>query len=148
LSARLHDCAVFSKLDLKKGYYQIPMRQEDMPNKAIIMPFGLWEFTRMPFGFKNAGQTFRRLMDRVGSDLPYVFIYLDDILVASPDVESHKVHLWTILQRLREFGLVLNIKKCVLGCQSVDFLGHRIMSIGVEPLHKHVEAIQQYRKIG
>jgi hypothetical protein len=144
LSARLHDCAIFSKLDLKKGYYQIPMRPEDIPHKPIIMPFGLWEFTRMPFGFKNAGQTFRRLMDRVGSDLPYVFIYLDDILVASPDVESHKVHLRTILQRLCEFGLVLNIKKCEPGCQSVDFLGHRILSIGVEPLHKHVEAIQQH----
>ncbi len=76
--------------------------------------------------------------------MPYVFIYLDDILVASPNAESHKVHLRTVLQRLQVFGLVLNLKKCELGRQSVDFLGHLISSSGMEPLCKHVEAIQQY----
>ncbi len=144
LSARLHGCKVFSKLDLRKGYYQIPMRPEDIPKTAVITPFGLWEFTRMPFGLKNAGQMFQRLMDRVGADMPFLFIYLDDILVASPDPELHKTHLCTILQRLHEFGLVLNLEKCELGRQAVDFLGHRISADGVVPLLKHVEAIQEY----
>jgi hypothetical protein len=55
LAARLHGCKVFSKLDLKKGYYQIPVRLEDVQKTAVITPFGLWEFLRMPFGLRNAG---------------------------------------------------------------------------------------------
>ncbi len=144
LSARLHGRAIFIKLGLRKGYYQIPMRPEDVAKTAVITPFGLWEFLRMPFGLKNAGQTFQQLMDRLGADLDFVFIYLDDILVASPDVETHKQHLHTILQRLRQFGLVLNLEKCELGRQSVDFLGHRITAAGVAPLLKHVAAVRDY----
>ncbi len=113
-SGRLHGCTIFSKLDLRKGYYQIPMRAANIPKTTINTPFGLWEFTRMPFRLKNAGQTFQRLMDRVGADLDFVFIYLDDILVASRVKKAHKEHLRLVLQRLREFSLVLNLGKCQL----------------------------------
>jgi hypothetical protein len=106
------------------------MRPEEIPKTAIVIPFELWEFTLMPFGLKNAGQTFQHLLDRVGADLLIVFIYLDNILVASPDVDSHKAHLHAILQRLRQYGLVLNLEKCELGRQSVDFLGHHISARG------------------
>jgi hypothetical protein len=143
LSGRLHGCRVFSKLDLRKGYYQIPMRPADIGKTAIITPFGLWEFTRMPFGLKNAGQTFQRLMDRLGADLDFVFIYLDDILVASRDEKTHREHLHLVLERLREFGLVLNLEKCELGRETVEFLGHKISSSGVQPILKHVAAVQQ-----
>jgi hypothetical protein len=60
-TARLHGCRVFSKLDLKKGYYQVKVADGDICKTAIIIPFGLWEFLRMPFGLRNAGQTFQRL---------------------------------------------------------------------------------------
>jgi cytoskeleton-associated protein 5 len=59
LSSRLHGCTVFSKLDLRKGYYQIPVRPQNVPKTAIITPFGLWEFNQMPFGLRNAGQSFQ-----------------------------------------------------------------------------------------
>ena len=74
----LKHCTVFSKLDLVKGYHQVPMNSED-----IVTPFGLFEFLSMPFGLKNAAQTFQRLMDRIFKGLPFVLIYLDDVLVAS-----------------------------------------------------------------
>jgi hypothetical protein len=65
LSSRLHGCGIFSKLDLRKGYYQIPVQEGDIHKTAVITPFSLWEFLRMPFGLRNAGQSFQRFMDKV-----------------------------------------------------------------------------------
>jgi hypothetical protein len=101
LSSRLDGCVIFSKLDLQKGYYQVPVAAADVPKTAVITPFGLFEFVRMPFGLKNAGMTFQRLMERVFFDLPYSFVYLDDLLVASRCVEDHRRHLQEVLGRLQ-----------------------------------------------
>ena len=69
------------------------MDPADVKKTAIITPFGLFEYLRMPFGMKNSAQAFQRLMDQVFRDLPFVFVYLDDILIASNDEEEHKQHL-------------------------------------------------------
>jgi hypothetical protein len=106
---KLSGCRIFSKVDLRKGYHQIPMHARDI---AIITPFGLYEFLRMGFGLRNASNTFQKMMDRVTNGLPFIFVYLDDIIVGSPDLASHQQHLQLLFQRLREFGLVINGKKC------------------------------------
>jgi len=64
-SERLEGCVIFSKIDLRKGYHQIKMHAADIPKTAITTPFGLFEFLRMTFGLRNAGNTFQRFMDRV-----------------------------------------------------------------------------------
>ncbi len=80
----------------------------------------------MPFGLRNAGQTFQLLMDMVGAVLNFVFIYLDDVLVASLDEATHISHLREVFQRLQQYGLLLNLSKCSFGQPVVEFLGHRI----------------------
>ena len=73
------------------------MRPADIPKSAIITPFGLFEFLRLPFGLRNAAQTFQRIMNRIFSDLPFCFVYLDDILVFSNSLADQHVHLHHML---------------------------------------------------
>jgi hypothetical protein len=101
LAARLDGCNFFSKLDLRKGYLQVPVAATDIPKTAIITPFGLFKFLRMPFGLRNAGMTFQRLMDSLLGNLPFAFMYLDNILVASPSAADHQRHLAAVFSLLQ-----------------------------------------------
>ena len=145
-AADLVGSAIFSKIDLVKGYHQVPVRAEDVPKTAIATPFGLFEFTRMPFGLKNAAQMFQHLMDNVTSKLRGVFVYLDDVLVASPTAAQHERDLHQLFSTLRHFGLVLNRGKCVFSAQQIEFLGHSVSSQGIKPLQQKVEAVRQFEQ--
>ncbi len=107
-------------------------------------PKWLFEFLQMPFGLKNAGMSFQQLMDRVMAGLPFVFVYIDDILVASPDAATHLEHLRAVFQRLQQAGLQLNVAKCSFSRGAVDFLGHRISAAGSRPLADKVVAITKH----
>ena len=144
LSANIAGASIFSKVDLVRGYHQIPVNPANVPKTAIITPFGLYKFLRMPFGLKNAAQTFQRLMDMVCRGLDFVFVYLDDILIFSHSSEQHKAHLQQLFKRLQEHGLVVSPAKCKFGVTEIDFLGHHISKEGVKPLTEKVEAIQSF----
>ena len=105
----LRGCKFFSKLYLVKGYNQVPMSEADNCKTAIVTQFGLFQFLYMLFGLKNAAQTFQRLMDRIFRGLPFVFIYLEDVLVASRTRKLHIEHLRVVLELLVQNRLVLNL---------------------------------------
>ena len=145
-SANLADAQVFSMINLGEGYHQIPVAPENIPKTFFISPFGLYVFLRMNFRLKNAAQTFQCFMDTVCRGLEAVFVYMDDILVASSDEVSHKLNLSQLFKHLRDPGLVISVAKCPFGLSSIDFLGHRITPQGAAPLPDKVKAITAFRR--
>jgi hypothetical protein len=141
LSARLHGCKFFSKLDLVKGYHQIPMNGDDIPKTVIITLFGLFEYMYMPFGLRNAAQSFQRLMDTLFCHLDFIFVYLDDLLIFSRTRKEHLAHLRTVFAILAKNGLRIKPAKCTFFASAVDYLGHRVTASGVASLHSHVKPI-------
>ncbi len=111
------------------------MLESDVPKTAVITPFGLFEYLRMPFGLRNAAQTFQRRIDQIFSLFDYAIAYIDDVLIGLTDLTKHKEHPEQVFRTLNQQNLQINIDKCKFFKEEINFPGHSVSSKGLRPLH-------------
>lgn len=136
---------VFSSIDLKSGYWQIPMDEASKRVTTFATPDGTtYQYRVMPFGLKNAPATFQKLMARVlaGHLGRFTHVYLDDIIVFSKDYTEHLGHLRLIFERLHEYGLRCAVEKCRFGVTELPYLGHVIGRDGNRPQEHHLDQVK------
>lgn len=143
---KLSGCRWFSTMDLKSGYYNVKVKEEDKAKTAFTCPLGFFEWNRMPQGVTNAPATFQRLMEKcLGTmNLEWAIAFLDDLIIFSKTIEEHELQLRSALQRLRIFGLKLSPEKCHFFQLSVSYLGHVVSELGIQTDPKKVDAVNSW----
>ncbi|GKD95582.1 hypothetical protein Tco_1379479 [Tanacetum coccineum] len=136
----------FSKIDLRSGYHQLRVHEEDIPKTAFKTRYGHFEFTVMPFGLTNAPTIFMDLMNRVCKPYldKFVIVFIDDILIYSKSKEEHKGHLRLVLELLRKKKLYAKFSKCEFWLQEVHFLGHVVNQSGIHVDPRKIEAVKNW----
>ncbi|GJV57045.1 putative reverse transcriptase domain-containing protein [Tanacetum coccineum] len=143
---QLQGSSVYSKIDLRLGYHQLRIREEDIPITAFRTRYGHYEFQVMPFGLTNAPAVFMDLMNRVCKPYldKFMIVFIDDILIYSKTKEEHSEHLKIILDLLKKEKLFAKFSKCDFCLESVQFLGHVINREGVHVDPAKIEAIKNW----
>ncbi len=143
---RIFGAKWFTKIDLRSGYFQVPMALEDIPKTAFRTRYGHFEFRVMPFGLTNAPATFQAMMNSVLDGLvdKCVVNLLDDILIYSNTLEEHVQHLEAVLQRLEQHQLYAKLSKCEFARKELEFVGFNVSADGLKPTPGKVQAVQEW----
>jgi hypothetical protein len=143
---QLRSARVFSKLDLRAGYHQLKVREEDIEKTAFVSRYGHYEYTVVPYGLTNAPGVFMNLMNKLFMKYldKFVVVFIDDILIFSKNKEEHAEHLRIVLQILRENQLYAKFTKCEFWLDQVAFLGHIVSGRGVEVDPSKIESVMSW----
>src|SRR5215469_7788595 len=143
---RLGSAKIFTKIDLQSGYHLIRINEPDIPKTAFRTKYGHYEWTVMPFGLCNAPATFQQTVNRIFADFidKFLVVYLDDILIYSPDHRSHEQHLRQVLIRMTEHNLRARVHKCRFLQTEVDYLGYIVGNGQIRSDPARMEAIASW----
>lgn len=148
---RMEDCIdrvgsanFVSKFDLLKGYWQVPLSKRAQEIAAFVTPSGLYSYTVMPFGLKNAPATFQRLMNKVVAGLEGCSVYLDDVVIYSDTWHSHVQRICALFERLADARLTVNLAKCEFAKATVTYLGRVVGQGKVAPVHAKILAVGDF----
>ncbi|GKE22958.1 putative reverse transcriptase domain-containing protein [Tanacetum coccineum] len=141
---QLQGSSIYLKIDLRSGYHQLRVREEDIPKTAFRTRYGHYEFQVMPFGLTNAPAVFIDLMNRVCKPYldKFVIVFIDGIVIYSRDEKEHEEHLKTILELLKKEELYAKFSKCEFWIHTMKFLGHMINSSGIHVDPAKIEAVK------
>ncbi|KAD2393420.1 hypothetical protein E3N88_40397 [Mikania micrantha] len=143
---QLQGSSYYSKIDLRSGYHQLRVQEEDIPKTAFRTRYGHYEFLVMPFGLTNAPAVFMDLMNRVCKPYldKFVIVFIDDILIYSKSEEEHAEHLRLLLELLKQEQLYAKFSKCDFWMREVQFLGHIVNEKGIHVDPAKIEAIKNW----
>jgi hypothetical protein len=145
LIRRIQGSKIYSKFDMKSGFWQVQIKEEDRYKTAFTTPFGHYEWNVMPFGLKNAPSEFQKIMNEIF--LPFtsfIIVYIDDVLIFSQDVDQHWKHLNIFYKIIVQNGLVVSAKKMKLFQTNVQFLGYKIQYDRVQPVARVIEFAEKF----
>ena len=140
---RLHDCKIFTKLDLRQGYHQLALDPSTKQVATFSTPWGNYRPQRLVFGAKSSQDVFDEAMFRVFGDIHHCLNQRDDILLGGRDKTEHREVLKTVLKRARDHGITFNREKCQFGMEQIEFFGHVFSKDGLKPSPDKVRAVKE-----
>jgi hypothetical protein len=139
---------IFSKFDLKSGYWQIQIAESDIYKTTFAVPFGHYKWIVLPFGLKNAPLEFQNIMNDIFNKYPeFIIVYIDDVLVFSKNIDQHIKHLRIFKDIIKRNGLVISAPKMKIFQTKIRFLGHKIYNGTIIPIHRSVEFASKFPNI-
>ena len=141
--SKLNGAKYFSTLDLRAGYHHIPLDNSLIPKTAFNLPFGKYEYVKVPFGLAQAPAYFQELMTRILKDFDFTIAYLNDIIIFSKAAEEHLSYIRKVFEKLRSAKLSMKLRKCHFFSKDFQYLGHILSTKGICPLPSKTQAIQK-----
>ena len=140
LLKRIANAKIFSKFNMKSGFWQIQIFEKDKYKTTVNIPFGHYEWNVMPFGLKNAPSEFQKIMNDIFNNFQdFTIVYIDDVLVFSPSIEKHFKHINIFIDIIKRNGLVVSLPKVKLFETKIRFLGFEIHLGKIKPIQRSIE---------